>query len=189
MLKPSGSTPIEITSAPSSHSACGRDPIGGAVGAVDHDAQPVERQILRQGALGEFDIAVMHAVDALGAAERGRLRELLRHVGVDQTLDLELDRVRELVAVRAEQLDAVVVVEIVRSRDHHPEIGAHRTRQHGDGRRRHRAEQQHVHADRGEARDQRGLDHVAREPRVLADHDAMTMIAAAKHAARSPARP
>jgi hypothetical protein len=32
-----------------------------------------------------------------------------------------------------------------------PEIGAHRARQHGDRGRRHRAEQEHVHADRGEA--------------------------------------
>src|SRR4029077_14917859 len=49
---------------------------------------------------------------------------------------------------------------------------------------RHRPEQQHVHADRGEPRHQRGLDHVAREPRVLADHHAMTVVAAAKNAPR-----
>ena len=39
-------------------------------------------------------------------------------------------------------------------------------------------EQQHVHADRQEARRQRLLDHVAGQPRVLADHDAMAMVAA-----------
>jgi hypothetical protein len=66
-----------------------------------------------------------------------------------------LDLVGQLVAVRAEQLDAVVVERIVRGGDHDAEIGAHRARQHGDRRRRHRAEQQHVHADRGEAGDQR----------------------------------
>ena len=38
--------------------------------------------------------------------------------------------------------------------------------------------QQHVHADRGEAGDQRGLDHVAGQPRVLADHHAMAVLAA-----------
>src|SRR3982074_52323 len=47
----------------------GRDPIGRTIGAIDHDAQAIERKILRQGALGEFDVAVMNAVDALGASE------------------------------------------------------------------------------------------------------------------------
>ena len=129
-------------------------------------------------ALGEFDVAVMHAVDALGAAEIGALGQPLGNIAVDQLLDLMLELVGELVAVRAEQLDAVVVVRIVRGGDHHAEIGAHRAREHGDGRRRHRAEQQHIHADRGEARDQRGLDHIAGETGVLADDHAMAMLAA-----------
>ncbi len=38
MLNPSGDTPTGTTVAPSSHSTVGRDPVGGAVGAVDHDA-------------------------------------------------------------------------------------------------------------------------------------------------------
>ena len=108
------------------------------------------------------------------------LGQPLGHVGVDQRLDLMLDLVGQLVAVRAEQLDAVVVERIVRGRDHDAEVGAHRAGQHGDGRRRHRAEQQHVHADRGEAGDQRGLDHVAGKPRILADDDAMAVLAAAE---------
>ena len=96
-----------------------------------------------------------------------------------------LDLVGELVAVGPEQLDAVVVERIVRCRDHHAEIGAHRTREHGDCRRRHRPELQHVHADRGEARDQRGLDHVAGQTGVLADDNPMAIVAgAAKHHAR-----
>jgi hypothetical protein len=57
----------------------------------------------------------------------------------------------------------------------------HRARQHGDRRRRYRAEQQHVHSDRGEAGDQRGLDHVPGQPGILADHHAVAMLAAAEH--------
>ena len=53
-------------------------------------------------------------------------------------------------------------------------------REHRNGGRRHRAEQQHIHADRGEARDHGGFDHIAGEPRILADHRAMAMIAALK---------
>jgi hypothetical protein len=157
-----------------------RHPIGGAVGAIDDHAQAFERQIARQRALGEFNVAVVHAVDALGAAEVHALGQALGDVAVDQPLDAVLDVVGQLVAVRAEQLYAVVVVRIVRGRDHDAEIGAHRSRQHGDRRCRDRAEQQHVHADRGEAGNQRRFDHIAGEPGILADHDAMAVIAAAE---------
>ena len=65
----------------------------------------------------------------------------------------------------------------MRGRDHHAEIGAQRARQHGDGRRRHRAELEDVHAHGQEARLQRALDHVARQARILADHDTVAMSA------------
>ena len=90
-----------------------RHPVAGAMGAIHDDAQPPERKILRQGALGELDIAVLHPVDALGAAEIRALCQLLRELGIDQLLDLVLDLVVELEAIGTEQLDAVVVEEIV----------------------------------------------------------------------------
>ena len=162
----------------------GRHLVGGAVGAVDDHAQAFERQVARQ--------ACAWRIRCSGRARRrcawrGRARGswpscLVRSASISASISM-LDLVGELVAVRPEQLDAVVVERIVRGRDHDAEIGAHRARQHGDRRRRHRAEQQHVHADRGEAGDQRGLDHVAGQPRVLADHHAMAVVAAAKHQA------
>ncbi len=158
--------------------------VGRAMCAIDDDAQAFEAERARQRPLGEFDVAVIRTVDAAGAADAGAVGELARKVLIEQLLDPHLDVVRELVAVGSEQLDAVVVERIVRGRDHHAEIGAHRARQHRNGRRRHRTEQQHVHADRGEARLQRRLDHVAGQPRILADHDAMPMIAALEHEAR-----
>src|SRR5262249_47954195 len=48
---------------------------------------------------------------------------------------------------------------------------------------------EHVHPDRGEARNQRGLDHVAGEPGVLADEHTMAMLAATKHQARRLSNP
>ncbi len=123
----------------------------------------------------------MHAVDALGAAEFRALGQTLGHVGLDQRLDLLLDIVGQLIAVGAEQFYAVVVEWIVRGRNHDAEIGAHGTRQHGDGGGRHRAEQQHVHADRCEAGHQRVLDHVTGQPRVLPDHDAVAVVTALEH--------
>ena len=142
--------------------------------------RPPSERFLGKRTLGKLDIAVLHAVDALGAAEIRALGQLLRELGIDQRLDLVLDVVVELEAVGTEQLDAVVVEGIVRGRDHHADIGAHGAREHSDRRRRDRAGEQHVHADRGEARDQRGLDHVAGEPGILADEHAVAMVAAAK---------
>jgi hypothetical protein len=124
-----------------------RHAIAGAVGAVHDHAQPAERKVARQGALGEFDIAILHAVDAFGAAEVGPFRQPLEKLGIDQRFDLMLDLVGQLEAVRAEELDAVVVERIVRGRDHHAEIAAHGARQHRHGGCRHRAKQEHVHPD------------------------------------------
>ena len=127
----------------------------------------------------ELDVAPGRIVDALGAAELGGGRERLGEVvALHAPLDLQLDRVGELVAVRPEQLDAVVLVRIVRGRDHDPEIAAHHARQHRDRRRRQRPQQHHVHAHGQEAGGERGLQHVAGEPRVLADDDAMPVVAA-----------
>ena len=67
-------------------------------------------------------------------------------------LDALLDLVGELVAVRPEQLDAVVEIRIVRGRDHHADVGAQRAGEHGDRGRRDRPEQEHVHAGGGQAR-------------------------------------
>ena len=110
--------------------------------------------------------------------------EVLVEQPLKQRLDLLLHLVRQLVAVRSEQLDAVVFVRIVRGRDHHAEIGAHGARQHADRRRRDRAENQRVHAHRREARDHGVFDHVARQARVLADDHAMAIVAALEHQSR-----
>ena len=66
----------------------------------------------------------MHAVDALGAAEALGIGQSHVDILVKHGLDAALDLVGELVAVRSEQLDAVVVIGIVRGRDHHADIGA-----------------------------------------------------------------
>jgi hypothetical protein len=155
-----------------------RNLISRAVGAIDHHAQAIERQVARQRSLGELDVAALSVVDAPGATEIRALRQLLDELGIDQLFDLEFDLVRQLESVGSEQLDAVVVIRVVGGGDHHAEIGAHGTREHRDGRRRHRAGLKYIHADRGEAGHQRGFDHVAGEAGILADQHAVTMIAA-----------
>jgi len=43
--------------------------VGAAIGSIDDDAQALEPERLREGALGGFDIARLRILDALGAAE------------------------------------------------------------------------------------------------------------------------
>src|SRR5258706_348873 len=45
------------------------DMIGGAVGAIDHDAQSAQVEIVREGTLAEFDVAAVGIVDASDLAE------------------------------------------------------------------------------------------------------------------------
>src|SRR3569832_630970 len=85
----------------------GRHLVGGAVGAIDNDTQAFEAKLARQRALGEFDVAVMHAVDAAGTAEACALRQTTIERFVEQLLDLLLDVIGQLEALRPEQLDAV----------------------------------------------------------------------------------
>ena len=138
--------------------------------AIDDDPEPVEAQVLRQRTLGIFDIALLGALDARRAADLVGGHQQLGGGCVDQRLDLELGFVGQLEAVGIEKLDAIVGELIVRGRDHDADIGTQRPREHGDSGRRHGAELEHIDADGREARHQRILDHVAREPGVLADH-------------------
>ena len=78
----------------------GRHLVAGAVGAVDNDPQARQRHGARQRPLGELDIAVMHAVDALGSAEPILVGERHLHLAVEHSFDAPLDLVGQLVAVQ-----------------------------------------------------------------------------------------
>ncbi len=153
-----------------------RHAVARAVGAVDGDAQALEAEPLGEGLFGDFDIAGRRVVDPLDPAQLVRGRQVLIQGLVHHGFDLQLDLVRQLVAVRPEQLDAVVGVVVVRGRDHDAQIGAHRAGHHRHARRRQGAEGAHVHADAGQARHQRRLDHIAGQARVLADHHQMATV-------------
>jgi hypothetical protein len=86
-------------------------------------------------------------------------------------LDARLGLVGQLAAAGIEELDAVVLVRIVRGADDHAEVALETLRQVRDAGGRQRADQHHVHARCDEARFERRFEHVAGEPRVLAHED------------------
>jgi hypothetical protein len=140
--------------------------------------RPVEGELLREARLHELDVAAARVLHLLGAAKPVRGRHAPAVGAGEARLDPRLDLVGQLVAVRPEQLDAVVLERVVRGGDDHAKIGLERAGQHGDGRRRQGAEQDHVHAHGHEPGGQRRLQHVAGQPGVLADHDPVQMAAA-----------
>ena len=156
----------------------GGDFIGGTVRAIEHDAQAVQAQAALQGGFGGFDIAAGGVHQARGAAETVRGGEAGGEIGLHQGFDLKLGFIRELRTVRAEQLDAVILIRVVRGGDDDAEVQAQRAGEHGDGRSRQGAGQGDVHAGADEAGGQGRFQHIAGEPRVLADDDAVAVVAA-----------
>jgi hypothetical protein len=101
-----------------------RDLVGGAVRAIENDAQAVEPQVRRERALREFDVAGLRVVDTLGAAELIGRCQVVGEAVVHHLFDFGFDVVREFVTVGAEQLDAVVFIAVVGGRNHDAQIGA-----------------------------------------------------------------
>ncbi len=146
------------------------DLVGRAVRAIDDHAQPVEPQPFGKALLDELDIAAGRIVEPLGAAELGRAGAPLRPLA-ERGLDLTLELVGQLVAIRSEQLDPVIGKRVVRSGNDDADIGPQAACQHRDRRGRQRPDQDDIHSHRDEAGGQRRFQHVAGKSRVLADHD------------------
>ena len=140
---------------------------------------PFEGHAAGEGGLGIFDVAAQRVVDAHGLADLvGGGPDVLDLAAENQALDLILDLVVELVAVGAEELDAVVVVRIVRGGDDDAGIGAEAAGDVGDPRRGQRADEQHIHAHREDAGGEGVLEHVAGKAGVFAQHNLVAAPAA-----------
>jgi hypothetical protein len=137
--------------------------VGRAVGAVEQD--PATRQVEPAEARLELPHVVgLGAVQVPDTADR-----VARPVLVDEPLDLVLLSVRELGAVGAEELDAVVLVRVVGGRHHgrHVEpVAAHQQGRPGSGQ---DAAEQRVAAGGRHACRERGLEHLAGLARVADD--------------------
>ena len=156
--------------------------VRGTVAAIDGDREPIERQVARERALGEDVVAADGIVDAEGLPDLGSGRaERVDRVREDEPLDLRLELVGELEPGRAEELDAVVLEGIVRRGDDDPGVGAERAGEERDARGGERPDQEHVDSHGADARGHGGLEHVAREARVLADQDLVPAIRLLRH--------
>ena len=123
--------------------------------------------ILRPGQVGA------EAVDDVLLVRVGRDLDVLDRALIDagrggeQLLDLLLGRIRQLVAVRIEELDAVVLGRVVRGRDDDAEI----EREQRDGRCREHAAENAVAAGGDDAARERLFELDAARPCVTADED------------------
>ncbi len=145
----------------------GRDVIGGAIGAIHHHGQAAQVQAGRHRALAELDVApgsVLHAFGLAQLLRRHRVQGPV-HLGLDGLFQL----VWQLAATAGEELDPVVVIGVVRGADHDPGRGTEGAGEIGDAGRGHGTEQRDVHAGSHQARFERGFEHVAGDPGVLAD--------------------
>src|SRR4051812_34175356 len=127
--------------------------------AVDADAQP--REIGAESVDHVLQIAVSCNLDVIDRAAP-------RRVGVEERFDLLLARVAQLLAMRVEELDAVVLRRVVRRRDLGTEV---------EGEQRDRGGRQHtgqhsVPAGRSDPAGERFLELDTRGARVAADEDA-----------------
>ena len=95
-----------------------RHVVGGPMGAIHHQLQPPQVELIGKGALAELDVAPPGIADAPGPPQPGRLDTT--HGAVNTGLDGLLHPVRQLAAAGREELDAIIVIGIVGSGNHHP---------------------------------------------------------------------
>jgi len=161
--------------------------VAGTVGAVDNHLHSAQRQRVRHGALAELDVAAAGIVQAPGLAQAGRVGPPWRLL--ECRLDGQFPVIGQLLATRGEELDAVVVVAVVRRADDDAKVQAQRPREVGNAWGGQRAAEQNVHASRREASLQGRLQHVAGDARVLADQHRRALGAAPQHLADGVAQP
>ena len=138
--------------------------------AIHDDLHAVEARVT-EALLDELDITAARIVDAVSLADLLSGHAVRLHIVKDFLFDERLQVVRELEAIRSEDLQPIVLIRIVRRRQHDAGAASHGLSEMGDRRRRHGADQENIHAARDQSAGQRGLQHVAGDTRILADDD------------------
>ena len=160
MFVPSGSEPIVRHLRAELLERFRGDPGVGAVRAVDDDLQA--REVAAEALDDVLEVALRRDGDVVDSAPA-----IWRSVLAQERLDLLLGRVGQLAALAVEELDAVVLRRVVRSRDDGPEV---EREQRDRGRRQHAGEDR-VPARRDDTAAEGLLELLARGARVAADED------------------
>ncbi len=142
-----------------------RDIEGRAVGTVEQHADAAQVE-LAKARVQLAQVVLGGAAQVAYAPDRGRART--GALGQRQ-LDPVLVLVGELVAIGGEELDAVVLVGVVRGRQHDGQVESVAAEQQRRGRRRQHAAQQRVASGRADARGDGSLEHLAGLARVAQD--------------------
>ena len=136
--------------------------IGSTIRAVEHNLHAVEAFRARThhivDILVEQIVAILHNPDFLA---RRTCRIVIRLQAAHKRLEFVLHRVRQLVAIPAEELDPVVGKWIVRGGDHNARLHPVLACEIGDRRRRHNTRYECNPACRADARRERRLEHLA----------------------------
>jgi hypothetical protein len=129
-------------------------------------------QPVQPGGLGVEQVGAVALDGVVGTPQPpdGRAGGAVGRSAVDGRLDLGLDLVRQLVPAGGEQLDAVVRHRVVRGGEDDAEVGAVGGGQERDRGRGDDVDQQHVGPGRGEAGDDRRLQHLPAGPGITPHH-------------------
>ena len=150
----------------------GRGFVSGAVRHVHRHPHFLQRHSARKTRLGKLDVTAKRVIDSAGPSDLSRGRpDRIDLAAKDQIFDLLLDLVVELVAVVPEKFDSVIFVRIVRRGENDARVGPERSRDVSYAGSWQRPDDQNIDAERGNACDQRVLEHVTGEPRVLAENN------------------
>ena len=153
----------------------GRDVIGRAMRAIQNDPPLRQPEPMAHGGLAELDVATCGVLNAPSLPEHRGVYCLQRPL--ELRLDGNLNRIVKLVALRREELDAIVVVRVVGGGDNDSCVAAKRPGQIGYSRCGHGAGKLHIDARRREPRFEGGLEHVPGYARVLADENSADTLA------------
>src|SRR5437016_297134 len=120
-----------------------------AMRAVHDDAQSFQGHPAWKRRLGLLDVAAQGVVDANSLADFiGGGADILDVPAEDQALDLILDLIIELVAIGAEEFDAIVVISVMGSGDDDTSISAQAAGNIGDTGSREGSNKEHIYAHR-----------------------------------------
>ena len=139
--------------------------------------------MLWKGPFCKFNVAGLGIFNTFCPANGFRRRQMVHDAIVHAPLDLMFHEIGELIAIRPKELDTIIFIGIVGSRNHNSNVSTHGTCEHRNRWSRQRAELEHVHPHRRKASHQSIFNHVARETRVFANHHPVTVITARKNAA------